>query len=351
MANNHTRYVSVGKESTYNTAVSASAIAEAESESFQQSFDVLNRGDMNYYGSAKAIVSKKIVEGSINLPLQPDDFCLMMLHGIMGVDNGSSRTNFSAVFSEIPITASTTLPSYTIRVGRDDKEHIFPGQVVDSVSVSASIGEYAMMTVNMVGAQQNSSTGTLQTAVPTYTGDAAHFANAYVRFDNIADTTNYSKLIHSIDFEIKTNRDMDNAYALGSDTCVRSPPVTMREITGSITFHKSLLAADVTLGEPYFDELMGATQQNAQAVANPGSAAPAMSVRFDASPSSAAGTRIVRFDFYKLHYEMPETSVSGRDSQTMTVNFSGLYDVGDANAMCKITWCTDDSGVVADYDS
>ena len=96
---------------------------------------------------------------------------------------------------------------------------------------------------------------------------------------------------------------------------------------------------------------MGATQQNAQAVANPGSAAPAMSVRFDASPSSAAGTRIVRFDFYKLHYEMPETSVSGRDSQTMTVNFSGLYDVGDANAMCKITWCTDDSGVVADYDS
>ena len=33
---------------------------------------------------------------------------------------------------------------------------------------------------------------------------------------------------------------------------------------------------------------------------------------------------------------MPETSVSGRDSQTMTVNFHALYDLGQADKMMQV---------------
>lgn len=351
MPSNHTRYVSVGKESTYNSAATATAVGEIESESFQQSYDVMKRNDMNYYGAAKAIVSKKTAEGSISMALQPDKFTLTLLHGIMGndepsTDGGSAASTDQRRFDEVPVSSATELPSYTFRVGRDEHEHVFAGQVIESISVSASNGEYAMMTVNTVGAGQTSATETLSTAVPTYTGDAAHFSNVFIDFEGTADSTNFSKLVQSIDFEIKTNRDIENSYGLGSETCIRAPPTTTREISGSLTFHKSVLAADTALNnEPHFDELMGATSGNAQAIFNPaGSGVPALSVFFVSDAD-----HYIRFDFFKIHFEMPETSVSGRDSQTMTVNFHALYDLGSENKMMHII-CKSSEGV-SDFDA
>lgn len=345
MPTHHTRYVAAGKETTYNSAVTEEAVGEVESETFQQSYDVMKRSDMNYYGAAKAIVSKKVSEGSISMALQPDDFTFMMLHGIMGSDTpGATPATDERTFSELGVGTATQLPSYTFRIGRDDKEHVFAGQVIESISVSASIGEYAMLTVNTTGAAQNSSTETLATAVPSYTGDAAHFAKTYVEFEDTATTSAYSSLVQSIDFEIKTNRDIDNSYSLSSETCIRVPPVTLREVSGSLTFHKSLLSGDVATAEPYFDELMGATSTNGQALSNPASGTPALSALFYVDAN-----HYIRFDFFKIHFEMPETSVSGRDSQTMTVNFHGLYDLGDANAMVQIV-CKSSDGQ-ADYDA
>src|SRR6056300_484237 len=99
---NHLRYVSVGKESTYKTVASEEANGEVESEGFQQSYDVLKRNDVNYYGAAKAIVSKKYAEGSFTMALQPDDFTFMMLHGIMGVDTpGGGGASDERVLSEL----------------------------------------------------------------------------------------------------------------------------------------------------------------------------------------------------------------------------------------------------------
>mgnify|MGYP003132686063 CR=1 FL=1 len=355
MASNHSaRYVAAGKESTYNSPVAYSAYGEVESESFQQSYDVLKRNDMNYYGAAKAIVSKKIAEGSISMALQPDKFTLMMLHGIMGQDapssdGGSSPTTDERTFTEHSISSNVDLPSYTFRVGRDNHEHIFAGQVIESISVSASIGEYAMMTVNTVGASQNSSTAALNSGHPTYTKDAAHFSKIFVDFEGTASNSDHSLLVQSVDFEVKTNRDMDNSYSLGDETCVRAPPRTLREISGSLTFHKSVLSTDTSSNnEPHFDELMGATSANGQALFHPAATTPALSVLFEVD-----GDNFIRFDFAKIHFEMPETSVSGRDTQTMTVNFHALYDLdnslGNSKEMMRIV-CKSEDGL-ADYDA
>ncbi len=73
VSGHHTRYVRVGKESSYNSAATAEAVGEIESEGFQQSYDILKREDMNYYGSAKAVVSKLSAEGSMTMALQPCD--------------------------------------------------------------------------------------------------------------------------------------------------------------------------------------------------------------------------------------------------------------------------------------
>jgi len=349
---NHTRYVRLAKESSYGTAIAHGdaswVVGEVESESFQQSYDVMKRNDMNYYGSAKAIVSKKTSEGSISMALQPDGFTFSLIHGIFGSDGEGASASDARTFYELAATTATELPSYTIAIGRDDYEHIYAGQVIESISISASVGEYSMLTVNTIGAKQTSSTGALKTAVPTYTGDAAHFAKSFVNFDEAATSSagGFSNLVQSIDFEIKTNRDIDNSYALSDETCIRVPPTTIREVSGSMTFHKSLLSADATEGEPYFDELMGATSTNAQGLSNPAGSTAAISVLFEVD-----ATNYIRFDFYKVHYEMPETSVSGRDSQTMTVNFQGLYDLGGADQMCAVTCRGADTSINANYDA
>jgi len=340
----HTRYVALAAEATYNSPeLTADAVGEVESETFQQTYDILKRADMNYYGAAKAVTSKLMSSGAVTMALQPDAFTLMCLHGITGVDSATNATD-ARNFTEIGVTATDTLPSYTVMVGRDEYEHVFSGQVIDSISVSSSIGEYAMMTVNFTGAKQNDDNGALHTDLPAYTGDAAHFSKAFVNFEASASNSAFSSHVQSVDFEIRTNRDMDNSYSLGSDTCVRKPPVTLREVTGSITFHKSLdgdQASDIANNEPHFKDLMPGTN----ALKNPGSAAPALSVLFEVDSNN-----FIQFNFPKLIYEMPETSVSGRDSQTMTVNFHGLYDIADANSMVSITCKTSDA-TIDDYDA
>lgn len=331
------RYVSVAVDHAYGDAQTADAYGEIDEESFNETFDVLQRPDMNRYGAQKAVDSKHMASGSFSMPLQPDFFTMICLHGIFGIHTPGSTAGENDNITE---SAAAALPSYTFRVGRDDNEYTFAGQVIESISISSSVGEYAMMTVNTTGAKAqfkpsdstNIAMATLATPTYTYTGDAAHFVGAFVNFEDKATDTAFSKLVQSIDFEISTNRDMDNSYTLGSDTCVRAPPQQLREVSGSITFSKAVLAGDVAVDEPDYLDLIrtgsfhNGTQTN-----------PAISALFYIDADNK-----IRFDFHKVHYEAPQTSVSGRDSQTMTVNFIGLYDETETE-MVKITFSSTDT--------
>lgn len=328
------RYVSMGKESTFGTAVTADAYGEIDDESFQENFDVLVREDMNRYGAKKALDSKHYAEGSLTMALQPDFFTMRCLHGIMGTHSPGGTPGVDDTLAEINQVSSPTaeLPSFTFLVGRDDNEHEYHGQVIESISVSANIGEYAMMTVTTTGKSQDTTLNSLATPSYTYTGDAAHFVGTYVNFEDPATNSAFSALVQSIDFEIRTNRDLDNSYGLGSATCVRAPPVTRREISGTITFHKAVLSGDVGAGdEPHYTELLQGHLHNGT------DGNPAISCLFEVDNLNK-----IRFDFPKVHYSQPQTSVSGRDSQTMTVEFTGLYDETSTH-MCIIVFSSEDT--------
>lgn len=348
------RYVSMVKEATFGTPVlTATAFGEVDEEGFQESFDVLTRGDMNRYGASKAIDSKHYADGSFSMPLQPDRFTMMCLHGLFGTHTPGTTAGTNDTLVELADTSTANLPSYTFLVGRDDKEFTFAGQVIDSCSISASVGEYAMISFNTTGMKSQFNLSTSATvalaslSAPTYdyTGDAAHFVGAYVNFEDLATTSAYSKLVQSISIDIKTNRDLDNSYNLGDSCISRVPPLGMREISGTITFHKNVLAADTAAGtdEPDYMSLLSGELINASA------SAPALSVLFYV----AAGDYI-RLDIHKLHYEAPQTSVSGRDSQTMSVNFIGLYDETETE-MAKITFSSSSTaftgGAAVDLDA
>jgi len=317
------RYVAVGEESTYGTAVAADAYGEVDDESFAENFDLLGRDDLNRFGTQKMTDGKHYAEGGINAALQPDFFVMRLIHGVYGIRTPGGTPGVGDTLGE---TTASSLKSFTVRIGRDDNEAVYPGQVVQSISISANVGEYAMFSANLTGKKTTTTLASLGTPAYDYTGDAAHFVGAYVNFEDLATNSAFSSLVQSIDFEINTNRDMDNSYTLGSDTCVRAPPVQRREITGNITFHKAVLSGDVAVDEPHFTELLQGH------LADGTDSNPAISILYEVTALD-----YIRFDFFKVHYGVPVTNVSGRDSQTMTVPFTVLYDPTYA-AMSKVTF-------------
>ena len=327
------RYLSLEKESTYGSEPSGTpTYGEVDDESFNPSFDVLYRNDMTKFTGSKQVFGKQTAEGGFSMPLQPDGFTLRCLHGIIG----QHTKNGDSVSGSMQLTASSSLPSFTFRVGRDTKEHTFTGQVIESISVSASMGEYAMMSVSTMG-KKESAVGTLATPSYAYTGDAAHFAAAYVNFEELATDSDFSTNVSSIDFEIKTNRDMDNSYALGDETCTRAPPITLVEITGSISFNEVVHTANND-SVTYAETFAGHEQDGAAST-------PAISVFFKVDADNS-----LRFDFPHVVYETPSTNVSGRDSQTMTVPFTARYDSG-TSSMMLLTYATSSTDMDLDLDS
>jgi hypothetical protein len=225
-----------------------------------------------------------------------------------------------------PVVVGDTYNSYTIEVGREEKEHIYTGMVGTSLSMNANVGEYVMMSANFVG-KSESDVNTLQTA--SFGGDALdalYFSNGTVIFNDGATgaQTTASLDVKSFSFDIDLSRDQDNAYALGASTYNRAPSSQRREISGSIEFNKVIYTA--TSDEPTYQLLtdpdglsMSDTEDDPTITLN---------LQSEANDSS----EYIKVDFYNVRFEAPSANVSGRDTNTMSVNFVALYDATASGA-------------------
>jgi hypothetical protein len=169
----------------------------------------------------------------------------------------------------------------------------------------------------MVSADWNgkaeSSVGTLET--PVFSGalvDALHFSQATVKFNN--DST-ASTLVKSFSIDWNMNLDTDMACALGNTTYVRQPTPGLREITGSVEFAKVIHTA--VESEPTYTNMITAGGHTM----NPtGSGDYAIRVEI------TDGTSPCTINLYHVRWEAASANVSGRDSQTFTMNFTALVD-------------------------
>ena len=324
------RYVTLQKESAYGvepTATTATLfLGEVDDESFSQNFDLLTRADISRYGASKTVAGLFYGEGDVNLPLQLDDFNSFCLFSAFGVDT------FDAAATPDTHTLTETLDdadfaSFTARIGMEELEHTYPGMVLDSLSLSANVGEYVMMTYSFVGCGE-SAVGALTvpgaggaTDPPAFgTEDALHFAKAYVSFESAATSANFSKLVKSVSLEITLNRDTDNASALGGSTYLVSPPPQLREITGTLELNTGNDLASGTAetdNTPTYEELRGFLLHNGTA------SLPALMLRFE---DSATPPNFFEIKVPKVAYEAPEMNLSGRDTTTLSMNFVGLFD-------------------------
>ena len=231
------------------------------------------------------------------------------------------------VFTE-PVTDSHSYPSFTIRVGREAKQHTFTGMVSTRLSLSANLNEYVMASADFLG-QAEGTPIAIQTGV-SFSGndvDALHFSGAELYVDG---SLNTSTKVQSISLEININRDLDSAYAVGANTIQRIPPSRTREITGSMEFNE-IIYSDTTgvKGEPTYADLATSTSVHKL---HGGAGRPALKLKFQ-DADDADHMEII---LYNVRFEAPTASVSGRDPARMSVGFQAFFDskaLGSAKAI------------------
>ena len=149
------RYVSIEKESTYGTEPSGTPVyGEVDSEGLASTYDLMTREDISRPIAAKSVTGTERSEGDISLAMQVDDFVGNLLYSFFPQDalttSGSAKIH---TMTEPSLTSASggVYPSYTVRVGREEKEHTFTGMVTNSLSITANVGEYVMMSVGFMG--------------------------------------------------------------------------------------------------------------------------------------------------------------------------------------------------------
>lgn len=316
MSGFNNRYVGLVKESTYGTdPTSGYVFGEVDDESIKHSYDVLQRTDMSRYGTAKSNTGKEYSEGDINMAMLGDNFTGLLLTGLFPTD--TVGTISSGLYPHVYTEAGTDR-SFTMLVGREEKEHTYTGIVVDSLSVSANLNEYAMVSASFMG-RAESALATIGASSPAFnTNDPLYFADAKVFFNGDATSSN---LVKSISFDINMNRDGDNACGLGDATYTRIPPFQRREVTGTIEFNKIIHTA--VESEPTYAELTAAD----------GLEFSGSGVELKVQFGDESVADVLTFNFYKIRFEAPDANVSGRDTQTMTVPFIALYSTDDSKMM------------------
>ena len=308
------RYVGLVKESAYGTDPTRGYVyGEVDDESMKHKYDVLQRTDMSRYGAAKSNTGKEYSEGDINMAMLADNFTGLVLTGLFPTDTVGSIV--SGLYPHVYTEAGTDR-SFTMKVGREEKQHTYTGVVVDSLSVSANLNEYAMVSASFMGKAESA---VASLATPSFnTNDALYFSDAKVFFNGDATASN---LVKSISFDINMNRDGDNACGLGDATYIRAPPFQRREISGTIEFNKIIHTA--VESEPTYTEL---TAADGLELSGSG-----IELKVQFGDESVAD--VLTFNFYKIRFEAPDANVSGRDTQTMTVPFVALFSPNDSKMM------------------
>lgn len=359
MSSNFTnRYVIITPEHTSSTGVrtygtkstdAAAAIAgEVDDESVSHMFDLMTRSDMSRYAAKKSLNGKEYSEGGLNLVAQPDDFLGMLLYGVYG-DSASANSaaytfNAGSGGTDPDVHtwtegATSLLPSFTLEIGREEKEHTYTGMCLSRLGISAASGEYVTVSADFNG-KAESATSSL--ATPTFSGsgvDGFHFANGVVTFHD-GTTGTVSTQVKSISLEYNINLDTDSACSIGNRTYVRQPAMQMREITGTVEFSRTFTTDGGTSGEPAYDDVTATGGK----LYNGTAANPAIKLLF----TGASADDELFIEIHKVRWEAPTMNVSGRDQSTMSLNFVALIDSTDLT-MSNVSLKIDNQGSAGRY--
>ena len=307
------------------TGTGGKIYGEVDDESIAYQFDVLSRSDMSRYGQAKSVNGKEYSEGGLNLVMQPDDTLGLLLYGIYG-DNatvnsaGYDVTDFTHTWKE---ATDLVLPSFTLEIGREEKQHTYTGMCINSLSISAAHGEYATITADFTGRSESGLT-TLESAV-SFGGaalDGFHFANGTVNFSEDGSTSTQSLNVKSVSLDYSMNLDTDAACSIGNRTYIRQPQPQLREITGTIEFSTAQSSVPPVTGVSDTPDYETALSTGGKIFdGSDDGVTPAVELIF------TNGAQSLQIGIQKVRWNAPTQNVSGRDTSTLSMSFTSLLDV------------------------
>ncbi|WP_373896383.1 hypothetical protein [Virgibacillus sp. CBA3643] len=291
-----TRYLKIGEESEY--AVEATSYPDALDP---ETVDLDSEDDdkLIYEGISGldrvAGLGVYSTAGSITVPLDDKIAPWFWKWTLGGYEvTGDSTTSFTHIFS--PVTGGT-LTSFSAKVGKDIMEHIFLGNVIESLELEVE-SEWALMTVNTLGAKDKK--GTLSDQVDFNEGNI--FTAPMVSLSK--DGSDISPQIRSMTFSLETGADIESSQGFGS----RFPT---QAFSGSM-----VASAELTLSFENVDQLI--TFWGDQD-------APSEDTIQETSYTINFGDS---FDISmpRVVYTASNQPVEGRDSVEQTVTARALYD-------------------------
>ncbi|MED4126309.1 phage tail tube protein [Halalkalibacterium halodurans] len=236
------RYLKIGEESQYGEEASEyPETLDPESASLEPEAD----DKMIYEGMSGIDRLAKLgvysTSGSITLPL--DDkatgwFWKWALGGyeVTGTDDGEGNVSapYTHVFSP---SREPLMKSFTARIGKDIMEHVFLGNVIESIELECD-SEWALMTINTVGAKDKRSS--LVDSVDFTEGNVFTAPMASLEKNGI----DISPSVGALSLSLETGADIESSQGFGS----RFPT---KAFTGSM-----VVTVELTLGFDSADELI-----------------------------------------------------------------------------------------------
>lgn len=216
-------YIGLGRESTYGTAVAASAFLEILEESVKLSAGQTAKGTLRTASVLRTVLNKKSVEGSIKVPVSYGGFEMILKDalGTVGTAGVGPYTHTFTLLNAIP-----ALP-LTLRVKRaaiTANEYVYPGVHIPKLTFSCVPEGQLEATIDILG-REESSIGANSSA--TYT------SSDYVQWNQMTTCTVGGVTVNAQSFELTIENPIDgDSHKLGS--LVRQLPTRSghRKISG-----------------------------------------------------------------------------------------------------------------------
>lgn len=157
------RYIGLGKESTFGTAVAASKYVDVQDEDIKSAIEWIDQeGVADRGGIRKSDIGFKSGEGGWNMYVEPENGITRVLDSLIApsVDTlVEAAISWDHTFD--PIATEADLASLTLRKGLVDVEVVAPGRMIDNAEFAYKAGDYLMARVETVGKFEDVSTASI----------------------------------------------------------------------------------------------------------------------------------------------------------------------------------------------
>lgn len=260
MINGNSVIAQLGLETTYGTAVNATNQFKIASESLKPVYNKIDEGLATGGRGAGLKATMGIgVEGALSTLMRGDMGYILAgalgVESVAGTDDGEGGiiAPYTHTYTAIASDEDEHLPAFTVKVDRKVDQFAYTGCKINSLTLSASAGDYLKADINLVGRDETTG-ATMQTLSPSslkafkFAQGKMYTVTSGVRTE-IADVDNVSvEINNNLDYQTQTTSTGDH-YAQ-AEVGTREINVTAEAIysTDAESIRNTYYKSDATVG-------------------------------------------------------------------------------------------------------